>query len=516
MSDPDYPDTVDLIKRDGAELHGFKSNVGSNRITVRAGVLQIDSIDELFAVRWASPFGLEYYRVTGGEHRTSKGQPDLYILSVKRDIGPQDLPGSKQEQPKASLAGREAPTATEDTAALRVTLQRRFRSLQAATQMETCHARMKQLWAELSKSTTVQSIMSELQRQFPNAQNDEAKVFTEEERKPESLEEAAAMYWWTLRQCGESNEDDIEWQLGMGVNRWSDGAETLQCFTERFVVPVMEFLDERLRSASVSTEAAPPCRAEVNRRLGMAVVLTALGLEYQAVLRHLSDVRERRHSGGTLYEVGRFDAAHGWWEVAVAEIGQGSEAAGIETERAIAFFKPEIVMFVGVAGGLKDVKLGDVVAADEVFNYESGKAELELLTRPHSGVSAHELIQRARAERRKDRWLKRLGDAAAEPPNAHVGPIAAGGKVVASEKSSTYSMLRKNYSHCLAVEMEGYGFLAAVQRTRHVSALVVRGISDLCKGKRQADAAGWQVRAARNASAFAFEVLSHLYGPPEE
>jgi nucleoside phosphorylase len=58
--------------------------------------------------------------------------------------------------------------------------------------------------------------------------------------------------------------------------------------------------------------------------------------------------------------------------------------------------------------------------------------------------------------------------------------------------------------------MEGRGFLRAVYGNQQISALIVRGISDLLDEKARSDAAGWQERAARHASAFAFEVLAKL------
>lgn len=243
-----------------------------------------------------------------------------------------------------------------------------------------------------------------------------------------------------------------------------------------------------------------------------AVILTALRLEYLAVRAQITDIEEKTHPQGTVYEQGRFiDASGKTWTVTLVEIGAGNPAAALETERAVSFTNPSVVFFVGVAGGLKDVALCDVVAATRVYGYESGKANGSFRPRPNVGESAYSMVQRARAEARKDNWQRRLVESKnGLRPSVHIAPIAAGEKVVASKRSETWKFLRENYGDAVAVEMEGRGFLQAAHANRAVNALVVRGISDLISDKSDADAAGFQVRAAEAASAFAFEVLANL------
>jgi RNA polymerase sigma factor (sigma-70 family) len=250
-----------------------------------------------------------------------------------------------------------------------------------------------------------------------------------------------------------------------------------------------------------------------------AVILTAIRPEYLAVRGHLTEVKEVRHPQGTVYEQGGFNGSDGrLWDVVILEIGAGNPGAALETERAISFFEPRVLFFVGVAGGLKDVVLCDVVAATKVYGYESGKAQKSFQPRPSVGESSYSLVQRARAEARKGNWLKRLHNLPATVrPRVHIAPIAAGEKVVASRRSYICRFLRGAYSDAIAVEMEGRGFLQAAYANQQVSALIVRGISDLIGGKSKADKAGYQEFAAQTASAFTFEVLANLENPaPDE
>jgi nucleoside phosphorylase len=107
--------------------------------------------------------------------------------------------------------------------------------------------------------------------------------------------------------------------------------------------------------------------------LGTAVICSALDVEYLAVRDYLDGPFTEREERGTLYQVGTFSTDRGRWIVALAQTGAGNTQAGIELERAISVFRPQCVLFVGVAGGRKDVALGDVVIADYVYDYESGK-----------------------------------------------------------------------------------------------------------------------------------------------
>jgi nucleoside phosphorylase len=246
--------------------------------------------------------------------------------------------------------------------------------------------------------------------------------------------------------------------------------------------------------------------AQTTMSTKVAVVLTAIQVETEAVLRHLVD-RGRERVVDTWFQTGRFDR----WTVAIAEVGPGNARAATIAVRAFTHFRPEIAAFVGVAGRLKDVQLGDVVVATKVYNYESGK-EIPggFQVRPDLQTSHHELEQRARVLCTGTNWYEKLDSAlwSDRKPTVHVGPIAAGEAVVANNKGRIAAHLKQHYGDALAVEMEGRGFLEAAHIESGCRAVVVRGISDPLTGKARADKLGWQRRAADSAAAFFFEMLA--------
>ena len=256
-----------------------------------------------------------------------------------------------------------------------------------------------------------------------------------------------------------------------------------------------------------------------------AVILTALPIEYLAVRSHLTAVQEEIHARGSIYERGTFAVGNLTWDVGIAEIGAGNPNAALEAERVIAYFNPDVILFVGVAGGFKkDVDIGDVVVSTKIYGFEWGKAEETFKPRPEIGLAAYGLEQQARAEARKGEWRERLSidyDAAVsmsaiqgeteiqQPiPRVFIAPIAAGEKIIASTAPDILKFLQSNYRDVVAVEMEGFGFLEATRANQRVSAIVVRGISDLIDGEEKLNNSDSQEVASHHASAFAFEMLA--------
>ncbi|MFF8478982.1 hypothetical protein [Streptomyces sp. NPDC015414] len=230
------------------------------------------------------------------------------------------------------------------------------------------------------------------------------------------------------------------------------------------------------------------------------VILTALPVEYEAVRAHLIDVETLVHPSGTRAERGRLAGTP--WYVAIAEIGEGTLTAAALTERFHNWLDPQALLFVGVAGGLKDdIEVGDVVVATKVYGVHGGKQTTQgFFVRPQAWPAPHRLEQAARHALRG---------------KAHFKPIAVGDVVLADSASAIARHLNEHYNDAVAIEMEGAGVMQAAHLTGTLGALIIRGISDNADAhKHERDAAGNQSVAAHEAAHAAVALLRELTAPP--
>lgn len=244
-----------------------------------------------------------------------------------------------------------------------------------------------------------------------------------------------------------------------------------------------------------------------------AVFITALNLEFDAVCAHITQAAKTT-SDSAVYASGLFIHGGHRCKVIVALAGMGNAEASLATERAIKSFSPDYAFLVGIAGGLKDdLRLGDVVVADKVYAYESGKAKEQFHPRPKAPQISYAAYQMANAIVRGDNWRNRVKLDRRGHPTAFVKPIAAGEKVVDSRDSAAFKLIAERYSDAYAVAMEDFGFVIAAHATPSVTFAAVRGISDFAHEKADAEKENSQEIAAANAAAFAFEMLAGFLAP---
>jgi nucleoside phosphorylase len=253
-----------------------------------------------------------------------------------------------------------------------------------------------------------------------------------------------------------------------------------------------------------------------------ALIITTVVHESRAIKAHLTDPEVLIGEKDGFYEYGRFSEPAGEWLIVHAITPPGNSDAGLVASKAYQEFgRFNALMFVGVAGSLKeDIPIGSVVVGDYVYNGHSAKVEdTEVLGRPHGLVPARELLTAAQGLIYSGEWpdlirapvgtdLPNKADYPCDfPPLAVIKGIVSGEEVVAGGKSSRYAWLRSHFNDCGAVEMEGWGVMNAAHY-ENGSAIIVRGISDMCAGKDHTKDKLHQPIAAAHAAAFAFSILS--------
>lgn len=263
-------------------------------------------------------------------------------------------------------------------------------------------------------------------------------------------------------------------------------------------------------------------KTEFGAKPRRALVITTVVHESRAIQAHLVDIERIVGANGAIYEMGRFpDPAGDWYVIHALTQAGNSDASVVATKAHGEFGKFDLQMFVGVAGSLKgDIPIGSVVVGDYVYNSHSGKLDDKgYYSRPHSHTAAPELIKAAQILILDGDWVDLIKDPkrtklpAADsypcpfPPEAFIKGIASGEQVVAGGNSPAYQIIRQYLNDAGAVEMEGWGAMSAAHQ-EGTSAVIVRGISDMCDGKDHNSDAKFQPIASAHASAFAFAVLS--------
>src|ERR1035437_3320086 len=175
--------------------------------------------------------------------------------------------------------------------------------------------------------------------------------------------------------------------------------------------------------------------------------------------------------------------------VAASPPRMGMAAAAILATKMLYCFRPRFVVMVGIAGGVRGVvNLGDVVVADDCWDYGSGKFDVSrgrgrFRVAPHQiGLSAESRAQLVSLAG-ESAWLNTVRSSwAAGPPaeelRIRLGPIASGAAVLADQKVLD-GILAQNRK-TLAIDMEAYGVLAAAEEGPAPKAvgIIIKSVSD--------------------------------------
>lgn len=262
-----------------------------------------------------------------------------------------------------------------------------------------------------------------------------------------------------------------------------------------------------------TTAAAEGMLTETGQRSERtALLLTALPQEYAAVRKRLGGGPEKRARTGVRYLEAPLSGVSIRWCIYLFETGMGNATAASVIGSAVEEFKADLVVFVGVAAGVKpsEQKHGDVVIADRVYNAHAGKftsgedGQPVFQGRPRGKDTAYPLVQLAKQVAR----MTRRDQTAGRRPSVAVGSIASTEAVVADKRNLVFRHIRDSLNDCCAIDMETYGAYEAAHANR-VLVVAVRGISDFVADKAVGSDIKWQPVAAQNAADVAADFLAH-------
>jgi adenosylhomocysteine nucleosidase len=201
----------------------------------------------------------------------------------------------------------------------------------------------------------------------------------------------------------------------------------------------------------------------------MLAVIGAMDEEVKLLHQSMTGTEEAIHAGIKVYR-GTFNGA----EIVLAKCGIGKVNATICTQMLIDLYRPDALVFTGVAGGLlPNMKVGDLVIASHLIQYDM---DLTVFGRRHGEVPGQDRM--VESDPKMVSKCAAAFDAAfegvADAPSLMLGTIVSGDRFIAD--TTTLRWLQREFS-ALATEMEGaaVGYTCKLNGTPFV---VVRGLSD--------------------------------------
>lgn len=241
------------------------------------------------------------------------------------------------------------------------------------------------------------------------------------------------------------------------------------------------------RAARPRASPSPAAKPDKKRERADFLFITALPEERDALLRKLPGARRvpPRQSDIYVYFQAELSAGDGAREYRLAILpllGMGRVNAATAATDAIKRWRPKYVVLVGIAGGIaeRQVAIGDLLISEQIVDYE-----LQKITERGTEVrwAVHKASRRLYAAAMNvlgDDWTKRIDEPRLTPgrPQAHIGPIASGDKVIAV--GDVLREYRSVWPSLIGVEMEAAGVATACfAAANQPEFFMVRGVSDL-------------------------------------
>jgi|SRR5215208_3467516 len=181
----------------------------------------------------------------------------------------------------------------------------------------------------------------------------------------------------------------------------------------------------------------------------------------------------------------------------------GMVSAAALATRMIACYAPQYLVMLGIAAGIQrpGVKLGDVLIADFVSNYQAGKAfSGGEVKKNRVGIPLDPELKMMMLQSAKESIMPWISDRRGSRFQAHLGVILTGSQVLAD--NSLMKELENENRKVVGVEMEGVAVFQAASETRESSRpkpILIKGVSDFGTKTKKDD---FQQLAASNSALF--------------
>ena len=198
----------------------------------------------------------------------------------------------------------------------------------------------------------------------------------------------------------------------------------------------------------------------------------------------------------------------------------GPVAAALLTSKAAERLRPRLVVMLGICAGTSDkVEIGDVIAADVSWDWQSGKfvdqdGEQGFMISPHQlDIDLETRTALLQFKRDSDFWATFAKDSrelSLSLPKLVLGPVATGASVLADSRVVQRIREEQNRS-VVGIDMETYGVYAAAQAASiPIRAISLKAVCD--KGDKEKNDK-YQAYAARVSAAAVRQFVSHFAAP---
>jgi adenosylhomocysteine nucleosidase len=255
-----------------------------------------------------------------------------------------------------------------------------------------------------------------------------------------------------------------------------------------------------------------PVQAQRYKTRPVTALLGAFDEEVKLVQKSLKNSKSHTLNG-IHFMTGRINGR----KVVVAETGIGKVNAAMTTAFVLAYFKPEQVLFTGIAGGTNpDLQPGDIVIARQTAHHDYGYItfQQQKTNQTRNAITkdlnptyfpADSVMMRAALEAAKTVPFESI-PSTSRPPSIVVGTVVTGDVFVSSDEkvASLWSEFKAD-----ATEMEGAA-VAQVCYQQQVPCLVIRSLSDKANSNARQDMLTFFKIAARNSANLVMAIAGRL------